>query len=139
MTPPPDAVGGLTLGADPIVVSIAVQSALAPPPISAFIVRKTEKTHGTAQRIEGMTHAGMRTAIVDDVCTTAASTIQAIEAAWNAGLEVVSVWCIIEREEAGGRERLNQLWRRRLGRDCPFSALFTATEVRTAHVTMSKK
>lgn len=139
---PVTAVGGLTLGADPIVSAVAVVSAMlhreagaaAPPPLSAFIVRKSEKAHGTGQKIEGEVRAGMAVAIVDDVCTTAASTVQAIEAAWAAELEVRQVFCLVEREEAGGRANLNALWRQRFpGQDCPFTALFTAAEVRAEH------
>lgn len=139
---PVTAVGGLTLGADPIVSAVAVVSAMlhaeagaaAPPPLSAFIVRKSEKAHGTGQKIEGEVRAGMAVAIVDDVCTTAASTVQAIEAAWAAELEVRQVFCLVEREEAGGRGNLNALWQKRFpGQDCPFTALFTAAEVRAEH------
>ena len=139
---PVTAVGGLTLGADPIVSAVAVVSAMlhaeagaaAPPPLSAFIVRKSEKAHGTGQKIEGEVRAGMAVAIVDDVCTTAASTAQAIEAAWAAELEVRQVFCLVEREEAGGRGNLNALWQKRFpGQDCPFMALFTAAEVRAEH------
>jgi orotate phosphoribosyltransferase len=128
-----EAVGGLTLGADPIVTAVAVESARLGPPINGFLVRKTEKTHGAGKRIEGSVRAKMRVAIVDDVCTTAASTIQAIEAAWEAELEVVAVRCLVEREEAGGRNQLNQLWRAHRGGNCPFEALFSAQEVRAAH------
>jgi len=133
LRPPPAAVGGLTMGADPIVTGITIASALTTHPITGFLVRKSEKAHGTARRIEGAAPAGTRCAIVDDVCTTAASTIQAIEAAWEAGLEVVAVRCLVEREEAGGRQQLDQLWRAHRGRECPFQALFTAGEVRAAH------
>lgn len=129
----PEAVGGLTMGADPIVVSVAVQSAAAGHPINGFLVRKAEKAHGTGKRIEGTVRAGMRVAIVDDVCTTAASTISAIEAAWQAELDVVGVLCLVEREEADGQARLHQLFRERLGRDCPFQAMFTARDVRAVH------
>ncbi|MGH9483607.1 MAG: orotate phosphoribosyltransferase, partial [Terriglobales bacterium] len=97
LAPPLDAVGGLTMGADPIVVGVAVASAGSPHPITGFLVRKAEKTHGTQRRIEGTIRAGMHVAIVDDVCTTAASTIQAIEAAWAAELDVVAVRCLVER------------------------------------------
>jgi len=133
LDPLPEAVGGLTLGADPIVVGVAMASARTAHPITGFLVRKTEKAHGMGRRIEGTVRKGMRVAIVDDVCTTAASTIQAIEAAWEAELEVVAVRCLIEREEAGGRNNLNQLWRAHRGRPCPFQALFGAQEVRAAH------
>lgn len=130
---PPDAVGGLTLGADPIVVGVAIESARSEHPITGFLVRKQEKTHGTGRRIEGQVPSGARVAIVDDVCTTAGSTIQAIEAAWAAQLDVVAVRCLIEREEAGGRNNLHQLWRAHCGKNCPFEALYSAQEVRAAH------
>lgn len=133
LQPPPEAVGGLTLGADPIVVGVAIASALTPSPITGFLVRKSEKTHGAGRRIEGTVRPKARVAIVDDVCTTAASTIQAIEAAWEAELEVVAVRCLVEREEAGGRNNLNQLWRAHRGGACPFEAIFGAQEVRAAH------
>src|SRR5512140_634585 len=92
----PQAIGGMTLGADPIVVAVAMltaQQVQARRPdqvesefpdawlIHAFIVRKEEKGHGTGQRIEGFRQKGARVVIVDDVCTTGASTILAIEAA----------------------------------------------------------
>ncbi len=126
----PEAVGGLTLGADPIVSSISVQSALTPTPLDAFLVRKSEKKHGTGRRIEGEVRPGMRVAIVDDVCTTAASTIQAVTAAWEAQLEVVAVLCLVEREEAGGRANLESLWRLTRQTACPFSTIFQAGEIR---------
>lgn len=130
---PVEAVGGLTMGADPIVVGVAMASAETDHPITGFLVRKAEKTHGTLKRIEGIVRPGMKVAIVDDVCTTAASTIQAIEAAWAAELNVIAVRCLVEREEAGGRNNLNQLWRAHRGRPCPFAAIFGAQEVRAAH------
>ncbi|MGC1871725.1 MAG: orotate phosphoribosyltransferase, partial [Acidobacteriaceae bacterium] len=86
----PQAVGGLTMGADPLVSNIASASAWDhlqhpdAPLIHGFLVRKSEKTHGTGRRIEGFNEPGARVVIVDDVCTTGASTIQAIEAARDA-------------------------------------------------------
>ena len=133
MHPRPQAVGGLTLGADPIVVGVAIESARTAEPLNGFLVRKSDKGHGTGRRIEGSMQAGMRVAIVDDVCTTAASTIQAIEVAWEAGLEVVGVRCLVEREEAGGRNSLNNLWRAHRGQACPFQTIFGAREIREAH------
>ena len=65
-----DAIGGLTMGADPIVVATSVISAQQGSPIDGFLVRKAEKTHGTGQRIEGFRDKGARVVIVDDVCTT---------------------------------------------------------------------
>src|SRR3981189_679438 len=80
----PTAIGGLTMGADPIVVAVAVTSGT----IHGFLVRKSEKQHGTGRRIEGFAEKGTRVVIVDDVCTTGSSTIQAIEAARGVGFAV---------------------------------------------------
>src|SRR5260370_41318848 len=93
------AIGGLTMGADPIVVAVAVVSG----ELDGFLVRKAEKRHGTGQRIEGFRQKGARVVIVDDVCTTGASTVQAIEAAREFGFEVIAVRCLVERGEAKGR------------------------------------
>ena len=95
----PQAIGGLTMGADPIVVAVSIVSG----DIHGFLVRKAEKQHGTGQRIEGFREKGARVVIVDDVCTTGSSTIQAIEAAREFGFEVVGAMCLVEREEAKGR------------------------------------
>src|SRR6476660_5004210 len=81
------AIGGLTMGADPIVVAVSVVSG----ELDGFLVRKAEKQHGTGQRIEGFLEKGARVVIVDDVCTTGASTIQAIEVAREFGFNVVGV------------------------------------------------
>src|ERR1035441_4396012 len=97
-----DAIGGLTMGADPIVVATSVISAQQGAPIDGFLVRKAEKAHGTGQRVEGFREKGARVIIVDDVCTTGASTVQAIEAAREFGFTVTGVLCLVEREEAGG-------------------------------------
>src|SRR6202047_4139331 len=90
----PQAIGGLTLGADPIVTAVSVVSG----ELHGFLVRKAEKQHGTGQIIEGFREKGARVVIVDDVCTTGASTVQAIEAAREFGFEVVGVMCLVERE-----------------------------------------
>src|SRR2546430_6735171 len=95
----PQAIGGLTMGADPIVVAVAVISG----ELNGFLVRKAEKQHGTGQRIEGFRQKGAPVAIVDDVCTTGASTIQAIEAAREFEFKVEGVLCLVDREEAGSR------------------------------------
>jgi orotate phosphoribosyltransferase len=123
------AIGGLTMGADPIVVATSVISAQQGKPISGFLVRKAEKTHGTGQRVEGFREKGARVVIVDDVCTTGASTIQAIEASREFGFEIVGVLCLVERQEAGGRRNVE-----RSAAPAPFVALFTATDVRAEHV-----
>ncbi len=131
----PQAIGGLTLGADPIVVAVAVVSAQNShePPLHGFLVRKAEKTHGTGQRIEGFREKGARVVIVDDVCTTGGSTIQAIEAAREAGLEIAGVMCLVEREEAGGRPSVEQA-----AAPAPFVAIFTANQVREEHLRLQQ-
>ena len=130
-----DAVGGLTMGADPIVSNVATASAWRAKSnpgaslLHGFLVRKAEKAHGTGRRIEGFCREGARVLIVDDVCTTGASTINAIEAAQEAGMIVAAVVCIVEREEANGRPAVEGR-----GKAAPFLRLFTANEVRTEHV-----
>jgi orotate phosphoribosyltransferase len=95
------AIGGLTLGADPIVCPVAALSHAEGPPLRAFIVRKEAKEHGTGRRIEGSLTPGSRVIIVDDVVTTAGSTLKAIEAAEVEGHKVVAVICLVDREEGG--------------------------------------
>jgi orotate phosphoribosyltransferase len=130
-----EAVGGLTLGADPIVSNVATASAwraLFRPGASllhGFLVRKAEKTHGAGRRIEGFCREGARVVIVDDVCTTGASTINAIEAAREAGMIVAAVVCIVEREEANGRPAVEAT-----AAGAPFLSLFTANDVRAEHI-----
>ena len=130
-----EAVGGLTMGADPIVSNVATASAWRAqsnpdaPLIHGFLVRKAEKAHGTGRRIEGFCREGARVVIVDDVCTTGASTINAIEAAREAGMIVAAVVCIVEREEANGRPAVEAA-----AQAAPFLSLFTAVQVRAEHV-----
>lgn len=121
----PRAIGGLTMGADPIVVAVAVVSG----ELDGFLVRKAEKEHGTGQRIEGFRVNGARVVIVDDVCTTGASTVQAIEAARGFGFQVVGAMCLVEREEAKGRPNVE-----RAAAPAPFVSIFTARDVRMEHV-----
>ena len=97
-----NAIGGLTLGADPIVCPVAALSHAEGPKLRAFIVRKEAKEHGTGRRIEGNLPKGSRVIIVDDVVTTAGSTMKAIEAAEAEGHTVVAVICLVDREEGGG-------------------------------------
>ncbi|MHB8303138.1 MAG: orotate phosphoribosyltransferase [Acidobacteriaceae bacterium] len=131
----PQAVGGLTMGADPLVSNIASASAWHrierpdEPLVHGFLVRKAEKTHGTGRRVEGFCEPGARVVIVDDVCTTGASTIQAIEAARAAKMQVVGVLCLVDRQEQNGRDAVQAA-----AQDAPFLPLFTATDVRAAHI-----
>lgn len=101
----PEAVGGITLGADPIVTAVSLTSALRGTPIPAFIIRKEPKKHGTAQWLEGTKNLapGMKVAIVEDVVTTGASTMRAIERAQGFGLVVSRVLCIVDRNEGGAQ------------------------------------
>jgi orotate phosphoribosyltransferase len=121
----PQAIGGLTMGADPIVVAVSVVSG----DLNGFLVRKAEKQHGTGQRIEGYREKGARVVIVDDVCTTGASTVQAIEAAREFGFEIVGVMCLVEREEANGRPSVEKA-----AAPAPFISIFTANDVRHQHI-----
>ncbi len=101
-------IGGLTLGADPIADAVAYTSYLKKEPVEAFVVRKTAKAHGTMQWIEGNITAGDSVVIVDDVITTGKSTIEAINKAKEAGLQIVKVIALVDRQE-GGRENIEAL------------------------------
>lgn len=125
----PQAVGGLTMGADPIVVATSVISAQAGAPIHGFLVRKAEKAHGMGRRVEGFQEKGARVVIVDDVCTTGGSTIQAIEAAREFGFNIAGVACLVERLEAGGRPAVEKA-----AAPAPFIAVFTSNDVKEAHI-----
>ena len=115
------AIGGPTLGADPIVTAVALTSRLdGGGDIPAFIVRKEAKAHGAGQAIEGPLPAGAPVAIVDDTCTTGGSLFHAIAAAEAAGCRVVKTLAILDRREGGSAEL------RRRGYD--FTALLTANE-----------
>jgi orotate phosphoribosyltransferase len=144
-----EAVGGLTMGADPIVSNVATASAWraqqqrGAPLLHGFLVRKAEKAHGTGRRIEGFCREGARVVIVDDVCTTGGSTVNAIEAAREAGMVIAAVVCIVEREEANGRPAVEAAAQAGASGDsaslpgwkgAPFLRLFTASDVRAEHV-----
>jgi orotate phosphoribosyltransferase len=102
-------IGGLTLGADPISDAVAYTSFLKGRPIEAFVVRKSAKSHGTMQWIEGNVKAGDRVVIVDDVITTGKSTIEAITRAKEAGLDIVKVIALVDRQEGGYENIMEQL------------------------------
>jgi len=130
-----EAVGGLTMGADPIVSNVATASAWraihnpGAPLLHGFLVRKAEKAHGTGRRIEGFCKQGARVVIVDDVCTTGGSTINALDAAREAGMVIAAVVCIVERQEANGRPAVEGA-----AQGAPFLSLFTARDVRAEHI-----
>jgi orotate phosphoribosyltransferase len=100
-----DAVGGLTLGADPIAYAISYASAASESPLRAFTVRKQAKEHGTGKLIEGPFNSGDRVAIIEDVITTGRSALQAIDAVRSAGGKIEGVLALVDREE-GGRETI---------------------------------
>ena len=97
-----DAVGGLTLGADPIADALLHAAASRGLALDAFVVRKAAKTHGMQRRIEGPDIAGRRVVVVEDTTTTGGSPIEAIEAAREAGAEVVAVATIVDRATGAG-------------------------------------
>lgn len=101
----PAAVGGLTMGADPVAYAIARASADDPPAIDAFSVRKAAKEHGTGRLIEGNFDPAQPVVVVEDVITSGASALHAIEAILAAGGTVAGVLAVVDREE-GGKEML---------------------------------
>ena len=153
--PHAEAVGGLTMGADPLVSNTASASAWAladhaeilelsseleletgtesaPTLVHGFLVRKAEKSHGTGRRVEGFLKPGAQVVIVDDVCTTGGSTITAIEATREAGMTVAGVLCLVDREQ-GGRANIEDA-----AAGAPFFSVFTASDVRAAHIALKK-
>ena len=118
----PQAVGGLTMGADPVACAIARESLDTPRPVNAFVVRKAGKGHGTKRYVEGLARTeGVPCVVIDDVCTTGGSTVQAIERVRAVGMEVRGVCCMVDRQ-AGASERMTAL-------GCEFAALFTLQEL----------
>jgi orotate phosphoribosyltransferase len=109
-----DAVGGLTLGADPVAAAMLHAAAGQGQILDAFVVRKAEKTHGLQRRIEGPDVAGRRVLAVEDTSTTGASVLAAVDALQEAGAEVVGVAVVVER---GARDRVTQ-------RGLPFRAAY---------------
>jgi len=149
--PTAEAVGGLTMGADPLVSDTASASAWeaadhaefqelapeenhgpAPSLLHGFLIRKEEKTHGTGRRLEGFLKPGADVIIVDDVCTTGGSTITAIEATRAAGMNVVGVLALVDREQ-GGREHIERALAQVPSEEVPeFLTVYTASEIRKA-------
>jgi len=124
-----DAVGGLTLGADPIAAAVAYHSAIAGTPVSWFSVRKEPKQHGTAQWIEGAVEAGNRVGVVDDVVTTGGSTVTAVERCREYGLTVVAAVVLVDRGESDGRARIEAALEPDGG---VFTSIFTRSDLERA-------
>ncbi|MGD8869497.1 MAG: orotate phosphoribosyltransferase [Gemmatimonadales bacterium] len=96
-----EAVGGLTLGADPVAYAIARASVAAPPIVQAFTVRKAAKPHGGKRRIEGCFAPGMAVVVVEDVVTSGQSALHAIDALAAEGARVSGVLAVVDRDEGG--------------------------------------
>ncbi len=121
----PEAVGGLTMGADPVSFSIARESIGTSSPLTAFVVRKAEKGHGRKRYVEGLARTeGVRCVVVDDVCTSGGSTVEAVERARDAGMEVLGTCCVVDREQ-GAADLLADA-------GCDFFSLFTMRELLAA-------
>jgi orotate phosphoribosyltransferase len=123
--PRADAIGGLTMGADPIAIATSAASA-GLRPVRWFSVRKDAKEHGKKKVVEGDVKSGDSVVVVDDVVTTGGSTIQAIEKCRETGLKVVQVLVLVDREQDGGLESI----RVAAGAGVPVRAMFTKSEVR---------
>jgi orotate phosphoribosyltransferase len=124
--PEAEAVGGLTMGADPIAHAVASYCTRHGRPLNAFSVRKEAKRHGLGKWVEGCAPRGTAVVVVDDVVTTGASTIDAIRKCREEGLRVVAVIALVDRQEESGRENIVQA----AGPDVPVTAIFTLREFR---------
>jgi orotate phosphoribosyltransferase len=116
---PYEAVGGLTLGADPVACAMMHAAYSRGTPVNAFVVRKAEKTHGLQRRIEGPDVAGRRVLAVEDTSTTGDSVLTAVDTLQEAGAEVVGVAVLVDR---GARQRV-------LDRGLPYRAVYELTEL----------
>jgi orotate phosphoribosyltransferase len=120
----PQAVGGLTLGADPIVGAITAIAGMEDLPLKGFIVRKEAKGHGTKSRIEGPLDKGDRVVIVEDVVTTGGASLKAVEAVRAFGCEVDRILALVDREQ-GGKENLRE-------QGCRLESIFFVSELLNA-------
>jgi len=117
-----DAIGGPTLGADPMVGAIAVLSHQAERPVNTFIIRKSPKAHGKQQQIEGpLLEKGSRVVLIDDVATTGKAFIQSIDVLTEAGIQIHKVICIVDRQE-GARQAISE-------KGCELVSLFDISEI----------
>ncbi len=123
---PVDGIGGLTLGADPIAYATAMVSTQYGKPLDVFVVRKEPKGHGTQQWIEGNLQAGANVAIIEDVLTTGASAIQAVKKAREAGLNVIGVLALVDREEGGADNVLKEC-------NCKVKSLYKKSDLMELH------
>ena len=131
----PEAVGGLTLGADPIAFAVARESVDRGRPVDAFVVRKEPKKHGMQRFIEGLEETqGRKVVIIDDVCSTGGSTAQAIEQAGAAGMQILGAICLVDREMGAAASLKAQF-------GCELESVFTLSGLRgspiPAHTTQA--
>ncbi len=121
----PDAVGGLTLGADPIAFAVARESIeQAARPIPAFVIRKEPKKHGMQRYVEGLDETnGLRVVIIDDVCTTGGSTAQAILGGQASGMQILGAVCLVDREMGAG-----EMLEREFG--CALASVFRLSDLK---------
>lgn len=129
--PEAKAVGGLTLGADPLATALAAHATRNGRDLDAFVIRKEAKGHGTRKWIEGEIAEGTPVLIVDDVCTTGGSTVKAIERAGEGGLEVVGALVLVDREEENGMPNIEAALKM-AGAPHGAKAIFTVSEFRAA-------
>jgi orotate phosphoribosyltransferase len=130
------AVGGLTMGADPIAMHISRSSADSGRNVRWFAVRKDAKAHGKKKSIEGSVFFGEEVVVVDDVVTSGGSTIQAIQKCRDFGLKVVQVLLLVDREEQDGMQKIREV----AGPGVSVSAIFTKGEVAQEwHVRQAKQ
>ncbi len=126
-----NAIGGLTLGADPIANAVSYASVIKKQPLNTFIVRKTPKGHGLKKIIEGDITKNDRVIVVDDVVTTGASTVEAIRKAKDFGLKIIKVIVLVDRQE-GGKEKI-------LTEGYDFEAIITKQELLDAYYKKNKR
>lgn len=117
------AVGGITMGADPLATATSVISSMKSKPMHSFYIRKEPKDHGTGRWIEGIKNLtpGMKVVILEDVVTTGGSTLKSCDRAKEHGLDILGIVSIVDREE-GGRETIEE-------KGYKFFSLFTKTEI----------
>jgi orotate phosphoribosyltransferase len=128
------AIGGLTMGSDPIAMSASQASFGTDRPLRWFTVRKEAKGHGQKKLVEGSVQPGEAVAVVDDVCTTGGSTVKAIEAAREFGLRVAEVIVLVDREQSDGIANIQ----RAAGPEVPVSAVFKKSDVKKRWLELKK-
>src|SRR4051794_32212774 len=131
---PVAAIGGLTMGSDPIAMSTSQESFGSDRPLRWFTVRKEAKGHGQKKLVEGSVNPGESVVVVDDVCTTGGSTVKAIEAAREFGLRVAEVIVLVDREQSDGIANIQ----RAAGPEVPVSAVFKKSDVKKRWLELKK-